>query len=238
MRTGGLDIVGRLRGHKIAVGALTGGVAAVIAVIAALSTNGLPFLPGYELVTTLPPGAPTLRTGVDVRIAGTSAGVITKVTPTRDARQRVRFKLRTHPVGADAAITVRLTSPAGGRYLDIDRGTLHGPTLASGAAIPASRVRFTEDLPTVFEDFSRRALKESQHAVGLAGNGVLGRGQDLNRALDGAGETVSGSTALLRALAPRQDLPRLTRAAADTATALQGRTPGGAARLVARSADL
>jgi ABC-type transporter Mla subunit MlaD len=238
MRTGGLDIVGRLRGHKIAVGALTGGVAAVIAVIAALSTNGLPFVPGYELVTTLPPGAPTLRTGVEARIAGTSAGVITKVTPTRDGRQRVRFRLRTHPVGADASITVRLKSPAGGRYLDIDRGTLNGRTLKSGAVIPTSRVRFTEDLPTVFEDFSKRALNESRHAIGLAGNGVLGRGADLNRALDGAGQTVSGSAALLRAMAPGDDLPGLTRAAAVTSTALQGRTRDGAAGFVSHSADL
>jgi phospholipid/cholesterol/gamma-HCH transport system substrate-binding protein len=227
-----------LRSHKTAVGAVTGTVAALIAVIAALSTNGLPFLPSYELVTTLPAGAPTLRTGVDARIAGTSAGIVTKVTPTRDGRQRVRFKLRTHPVGADASITIRLKSPAGGRYLDVDRGTLSGPTLASGAVIPTSRVRFTEDLPTVFEDFSKHALDESRHAIGLAGNGVLGRGQDLNRALDGAGRTVSGSAALLRAMAPRQDLPALTRAAADTTTALQGRTPDGAARFVARNADL
>jgi ABC-type transporter Mla subunit MlaD len=238
MRLSSHDIIGWLRDHKTTVGALTGTVAALIAIVAALSTNGLPFLPSYELVTTLPAGAPTLRTGVEARIAGTSAGVITSVTPTRDGRQRVRFKLRTHPVGADASITVRLKSSAGGRYLDVDRGNLDGPTLASGATIPTSRVRFTEDLPTVFEDFSKRALKESQHAIGLAGNGVLGRGQDLNRALDGAGETVSGSAALLRAMAPRQDLPGLTRAAADTTTALQGRTPDGAGRFVARNADL
>jgi hypothetical protein len=99
-------------------------------------------------------------------------------------------------------------------------------------------VRFTEDLPTVFEDFSKRALKESQHAIGLAGNGFLGRGHDLNRALDGAGRTVSGSAALLRAMAPGDDLPGLTRAAADTATAFQGRTADGAAQFVAHSADL
>jgi phospholipid/cholesterol/gamma-HCH transport system substrate-binding protein len=238
MRTGGLDLVGRLRGHKTAVGAVTGGVAALIAVIAALSTNGLPFLPKYELVTTLPAGAPTLRTGVEARIAGTSAGVITKVTATRDGRQRVRFKLRKHPVGANASITVRLKSPAGGRYLDIDRGSLQGRTLPNGAEIPSSRVRFTEDLPTVFEDFSRRALKQAQHSIGLAGNGVLGRGADLNAALDGAGKTVAGGAALLRAMAPNEDLPALTRSAADTTTAMQGRTPGAAARFVGRSADL
>ena len=227
-----------LRSHTTAIGALTAGVALVVAIIAGMSANGLPFMPSYELQTTLPPGAPTLRTGVDVRIAGTSAGIVKNVTPTRDGRQRVRFKLRTHPVGRDASITIRLKSPAGGRYLDIDRGTLHGPTLKSGAVIPTSRVRFTEDLPTVFEDFSKRALKESQHSIGLAGNGFLGRGQDLNRALDGAGRTVSGSAALLRAMAPGDDLPGLTRAAADTATAFEGRTPNGAAEFVTRSADL
>jgi ABC-type transporter Mla subunit MlaD len=213
-------------------------VAGLIALIATMSTNGLPFLPAYELQTTLPPGAPTLRTGADVRIAGTSAGIVKNVTATRDGRQHVRFKLRTHPVGTDASITIRLKSPAGGRYLDVDRGTLHGPTLKSGAVIPTSRVRFTEDLPTVFEDFSKHALKESQHAIGLAGNGFAGRGQDLNRALAGAGRTVSGSAALLRAMSPGDDLPGLTRAAADTATAFQGRTPGGAAQFVTRSADL
>ena len=238
MRLSSHDIIDWLRRHKTAVGAATGTVAALIAIVAALSTNGLPFLPGYELETTLPAGAPTLRKGVEARIAGTSAGVITSVTPTRNGRQRVRFKLRTHPVGADASITVRLKSSAGGRYLDIDRGSLEGRTLASGDRIPSSRVRFTEDLPTVFEDFSKRALNESRHAIGLAGNGVLGRGRDLNRALDGAGQTVAGSAATLRAMAPGEDLPRLTSASADMTTALQGRTPDGAARFVARNADL
>ena len=228
----------RLRSHQTAIGALTAALALVVALIAGMSTNGLPFMPSYELQTTLPPDAPTLRTGVDVRIAGTSAGIVKSVTPTRDGRQRVRFQLRTHPVGSDASITVRLKSSAGGRYLDIDRGNLHRATLANGAVIPTSRVKFTEDLPTVFEDFSKHALKESQHAIGLSGNGVLGRGQELNRALDGAGQTVSGSAALLRAMAPGEDLPRLTSAAADMATAFQGRTPNGAANFVTHSADL
>ena len=93
-------------------------------------------------------------------------------------------------------------------------------------------------MPAAREDFSKRALKESQHSIGLAGNGFLGRGQDLNRALDGVDETVSGSAALLRAMAPGEDLPGLTRAAADVATAFQGRTPDGAGQFVAHSADL
>ena len=227
-----------MRRHQTAIGALTAGVALLIAIFAGMSTNGLPFTGGYELETTLPAGAPTLRKGAEARIAGTSAGVITKVSTTPGGRQRVRFKLRQNPVGADASITVRLKSSAGGRYLDVDRGSLKGRTLPSGAVIPSSRVRFTEDLPTVFEDFSKRALKESQHSIGLAGNGLLGRGRDLNRGFDGVGATVGDSAKLLRAMAPGEDLPGLTRAAAATVTAFQGRTPDGAARFVSRSADM
>src|SRR6185312_4484819 len=65
MRFNSHDIIGWLRRHKTAVGALTGTVAGLIAIVAALSTNGLPFLSGYELETTLPAGAPTLRKGVE-----------------------------------------------------------------------------------------------------------------------------------------------------------------------------
>lgn len=237
MRTHHPSLIDRMRRHQIALGAVTGIVALVVAVLAAMSTNGLPLVPAYELEATLPPGAPTLRTGAEARIAGTSAGVITDVTATPDGRQRLRFKLRTHPVGRDASITVRLKSPAGGRYLDVDRGTLSGPTMASGDEIPLARIRFTEDLPTVFEDFSRSALEESKHAIGLAGNGVLGRGPELNRALDGVDTTVAGGTKLLRAMAPGDDLPGLTSGLGVVARAFGGRSQGDAARFTTASAD-
>jgi ABC-type transporter Mla subunit MlaD len=232
------DLVTSLRAHQGAVGALVVLAAALVTVLAMKSTNGIPLLPKYELQATLPKGAPNVRVGGEVRIAGQNAGVLTRVGRAPNGAQHVRLTLRQHPVGRDARLTLRLRAPVGQHYLALDRGNFTGDPAPSGATIAPGNVRFTDDLPTVVEDFSVRALGQAKRSIQLGGSGVLGRGAELNRSLDGLDQTVADTTSLLRAAAPGHELPDLVRGAATTATALQGRAPDDLGRLVTASGRL
>jgi ABC-type transporter Mla subunit MlaD len=224
-----------LDGHR-RLGAAVAAVVVALAVIAVMSTNGPPLVPTYELTATLPADAPTLRAGSEVRIAGRHAGLVKAVEPLTAGRQRVRFTVRDHPVGRDARLTVRLRAPAGRHYLDLDRGDPRRP-LADGGAIAAGRVGVTEDLPTVVRDFDARALAQMRRAIGLVGGGVLGRGDDLGRGLEGLDTTLRDTAALARAATRGRALGALVRDAATTARALRGQHTGDLARLTTASAS-
>lgn len=223
-----------LDGHR-ALGAAVAAVVVALAAIAVLSTNGVPFVPTYELTATLPADAPTLRAGGEVRIAGRHAGLVKEIDPLPGGRQRVRFTVRDKPVGRDARLTVRLRAPAGRHYLDLDRGDVRRP-LADGAAIRADRVGVTEDLPTVVRDFDARALAQMRRAIGLVGGGVLGRGDDLSRGLQALDGTLRDTTTLARAFAGERALAPLVRDGATTARALRGRRGGDLGRVTTASA--
>lgn len=228
---------GRRRKSDLVAGSVTAVLVLLLAGVAALSTNGLPFLPQYRLHALLPAGAPPVRVGTDVRSLGRHAGVVTAVRR-RGVQQAVTLRLTVHPAGRDARVTVRLKSPAGGRFLDVDLGDTRAGTLPGGAWVDPKRVTFTEDFPTVVSDFSARALRDAEHGIGLTGNGLLGRGGDLNRAAAGAGTTLRRTTSVLHALTPGRDLPAVTRGTAGLADALRGRARGDIAGFVTSNADL
>lgn len=223
--------------RQLLLGTITLLVVVALAVLAAVSTNGLPFVPRYHLRAVLPTGAPAIRVGTDVRSAGRHVGVVSDVRRS-GLRQDVGLRLDIHPAGRDASVTLRLKSPAGGRFLDVDLGNTHTGTLRDGATVDPARVHYTEDFPTIVSDFSKHALDNSKHGIQLTGGGLLGRGGDLNRAFAGAGTTLRRTTSLIDAFSPGQDLPALTRGTGDLTSALQGRSSGDIAGFVSANADL
>lgn len=233
-----VSLTERLRRHQLATGAVIALVAAALAAVAFRSTNGIPFLPGYTVHTTLPAGTPSVVPGTDVRVAGLYAGTVTSVTTTADHRQLLQLSIRIHPIGRNARLTLRSKSPAGNSYLALQRGNYLQEPLATGGVIPSAADAYVESLPEVIAGFRRSALNDLGLSIRLAGAGVLGRGLDLNRALDGVGSTVGDTAALLRALTPGSDLTTLTRDAGVTVRALQGQGPDDAGRLATAAANL
>jgi ABC-type transporter Mla subunit MlaD len=219
-------------------GALIAAFAVIVAGVAALSTNGLPFTSRYHLRAMVPPGAPTLRTGIEVRLNGASAGIVDEVKPARDGGQDVDLRLRISPVGSDGRLIVRMRSAAGQHYLELRRGDYRDQPLDSGASLPADRVSYMEDFPTVVQDFSRRALSETQRALRLGGEGFLGRGRDLNESFRDIDSTMRDTKTVLRAAAPGEALPALIRGLSATTAALQGKERDDAGRATTATARL
>ena len=238
MRAGRLPLIDRLLSHQLACGLAVAIAGLAVATIALLSTHGPPWAAAYQLHAPLPAGAPLIRPGTDVRIAGLYAGSVTAVRRTTGERQALTMRLSSGPVGANARATIRLRSAAGQFYVALDRGDYAEHPLHSGGTLAASNVRALEDLPTVVADFGKRALRDQSSTLRLLGGGLLGNGDDLNRGADGLDATVRRTTGLLRAATPGDALPRLIHQGSVTLEALGGRRPGDAGRLTTASADV
>jgi ABC-type transporter Mla subunit MlaD len=208
-----------------------------LTIVAAVSTNGIPFVPHYTLEVTLPRNAPPLRPGAQVRVAGLISGLVQTVAATADG-QRVTFSLGggAQPVGRDVSLTVRLQSPAGQHYLAIDRGAFRRSPLPSGAVIPSTQVRRTDDLLDVIQGFDRTALADLADTTRFVGDGFAGRGVELNASLAGLDVTAARLTRIIRASTPGRDLTGLLQAAALTAQGLEGQEPADPGRLTTASA--
>jgi len=210
----------RLR-RDVRRGLLVLAVVVAIAVLATISTNGVPGTSGMTVGAELPPSAPALRAGVEVRIAGRAAGVVRGVRTRPDGGQAVELSLREGDVGRDARLAVRMRSPAGQQYLALDPGRA---SAADGPVrIPRARVTVAEDLVTVIEGIDRRTLDRAAAAARLAGTAVAGRGAGLRPALRGLDRTLADTTTVLRALRSGDDVARLARTGGGTLDALAGR---------------
>jgi ABC-type transporter Mla subunit MlaD len=239
MRARRRTIIDRLKAHQLGLGVALALFAGAVTAIAALSTNGVPFLPTYSVQTTLPLGAPNVRVGSDVRIAGVYEGSVASDVRSPDGGQLVRLNLRVSPIGRDARLEVRLASAAGGAYyISLQRGDYSHDPLPTGGTIPTRHDGYTESLTTVIEGFTKAALADGARSVQLAGAGLYDRGAALNQALDGLGTTVLDATAVLRAASPQTDLTTLVRNAGATAQALRGAGSDDAGRLTTAAADL
>jgi phospholipid/cholesterol/gamma-HCH transport system substrate-binding protein len=227
-----------LRRHELGFGTVLATLIVAITALAVVSTNGLPLVPARALHATLPAGAPALRAGDEVRVAGRRVGLVKDVGRTADGRQRVRFTTGGAGAGRDARLTVRLRSPAGGWYLALERGDTGGGRLPDGASIDPANVTYAEDLPAVVDGLGHAALRNLAGSLRLTGAGVAGRGESLNRSLDRIDGTLRGTTGLLRAATPGDALPALVRGTGRTAAALTGTAPDDAGRALTAAASV
>ncbi|HWI71156.1 MAG TPA: MlaD family protein, partial [Baekduia sp.] len=174
--------------NPVLIGAATTLVVLVAVFLAYNANNGLPFVPTYPLTADVPSAA-NLVEGNEVRIGGTRVGVVDKITPKQLANGRViaqlHLKLETtvKPLPKDSTILIRSKSALGLKYVELTKGKStagypDGATIPLKAATPAP-VEFDEFLST-FDDKTRKGAQ--QQLLGL-GNGLAGRGQDLNQAI-------------------------------------------------------
>jgi len=225
-----------MRARDLRVGAALCVVLTALTVLAILSTNGVPGLPSTTLRATLPAGSPAIRVGDEVRVAGRRTGLVLDVQRAAGGGQRVRLRTDAGRVGRDARLTVRLRSPAGGRYLALQRGNHQHAPLPDGGEITAANVRFTEDLPAVVDGLGHATLHNLSAATRLAGAGLDGRGGALNDALVDVDRTVSGLKSLLRAASADGALAPLVRGIGSTAGSLTGRERDDAGRALSAAA--
>jgi phospholipid/cholesterol/gamma-HCH transport system substrate-binding protein len=171
--------------------------------ISTVAINGVPWASPYQLRVELPPGAPLLTGGDDVRIDGERVGQVSSVSLAHGSRTVAVATLSLTsggPVHAGASARIRPRGLAGAVYVDLDPGPATARALPSGRLLRtvSGGVQLT-DVIAGFDASSRRALGT---VLTQAGAGVAGRGVGVNEALSGAPKLLSDLTAVLRALSP------------------------------------
>lgn len=223
---------GRARAHRRARRELWLGVAvlAVLAVAGWLSTvaiSGLPWSSPDEVRISLPPGAPLLTAGDDVRIGGERVGQVQSVALAAGSADHAlaTLSIGSYRIGAGASARVRPRGLAGAVYVDLSPGDVRRP-LRSGAVISAAGSVQLTDVIAGFDASAGRAMGQ---VVSGYGTGFAGRGASINSALAGAPPLLSDVAAVLRAVRPQPGA--LAGAIGDATTVGGALSPPGSAAL-------
>ena len=215
------------------------GLAVLLAVglaayLSTISISGLPWSSPYEVRIALPPGAPLLHAGDDVRIGGERAGQVKSVALAIDRRTVAVATLSLgagYRIGGGAGARIRPLGLAGAVYVDLDPGNIGRPR-PSGSLIQAAAGVQVTDLIGAFDLATRRALQEvlTGYGTGLAGRGVQ------------AGNAIARAPGLLANLtATAHDLTAtpgsLTRAIGDSTTLARALAPPGSDTLASDAGE-
>jgi virulence factor Mce-like protein len=175
-------------GSPVLVGALTV-LITVVAVFLAYNANaGLPFVPTYDLNAQLP-NAAGLVAGNDVRIGGHRVGTVDGIKAVDEsnggAYALIAMKLdkAVEPLPIDTRVLVRARSALGLKYVELTPGVAQagfraGDTLSLSSATP--RPVEIDQVFNIFDAKTRIGIRRSLEGFG---NGLSGRGQDLNETI-------------------------------------------------------
>jgi virulence factor Mce-like protein len=209
--------------NPVLIGAATVLVIIVAVFLAYNANNGLPFVPTYQLKAELP-NAASLVKGNEVRVGGTRVGAIDDINAVVDkdghskAVITMQLERSIEPLPVDTTVLVRSRSVLGLKYVQLTKGN-SSKGLADGATIPLRQARpqpveFDEFLST-FNDPTRKAIEENTREFG---DGLAGRGADLNRLFQALAPLLRDIQPALRNLSnPETRLDRLFRALGRTA---------------------
>jgi hypothetical protein len=215
-----------LERRTLAVGFGVVAVGAVLAVVAWLSTLGLPFQGSYPFTVVLPASTPPISKGAEIRIAGKIAGNVTRVEPT-PTTLRVNAFVRSSfgPLGRGASVHVGVLLGTTLVYLVVNPGDGRHP-LPPGTVIPENRVTTSSTLPQALETFDTATRAALARDITVVGEGWVGRGAQTNSAIADQRVDYAYGTPLLRALVPVKGvLADATAAAATVSRAVLGTRP-------------
>lgn len=190
----------------------------VVGVFLAYNANkGLPFVPTYDVNVHVPSGA-DLVVGNDVRVGGDRVGVVNSIKPVRDKNGHVsailglKLDKTVDPLAANSTVIVRPRSALGLKYVEITPGTSK-KTLAAGDTLPLSQARPRPvEIDQVFNIFNKPTRTGIQQTLTGFGNGLAGRGPDLNLAISAFRPLVDNLQPVMANLAsPQTALARLFR---------------------------
>jgi phospholipid/cholesterol/gamma-HCH transport system substrate-binding protein len=218
-RRGGASIAA----NPVLIGAATTLVVIVAVFLAYNANSGLPFVPTYELKADVPSAANLVK-GNDVRIGGTRIGSVTAIAPQQHpdgsvtALLTLKMETSVKPLPVDSTVVVRSVSALGLKYVEITRGTSQ-QGFSDGATIPLRNARPEPvEIDQVLNTFDDRTRAASQSNLTEFGNGLAGRGQDLNRTIEDLNPLLTTLTPVMRNLSsPATELSRFATALGRTA---------------------
>jgi virulence factor Mce-like protein len=149
--------------------------------VAEESYNGLPFISYRSLYASLP-NIGHLQTHDAVQIAGVKVGQVLR-TSARNGRALVELQL-THvkPLPVDTQVLVRDNGLLGDRDVELVPGTSN-KLLANGATVSGTASDYYPSLPDTLDLFDAKTRGALGQMIGGLGEGVLGRGTQLNQAI-------------------------------------------------------
>ncbi|MSX01867.1 MAG: MCE family protein [Actinobacteria bacterium] len=209
--------------NPVLIGAVTVLVLVVLVFLAYNANNGLPFVPSYDVKVEVPNAAGLVK-GNEVRVGGTRVGVITLIEPSTQpdgavtALLTLKLNSVVEPIPDDTTVMIRPRSALGLKYVQLTRGPSkqglpNGGTLSIAQARP-DPVEI-DDFFNMFDEPTRRA---SQANLTWFGNGVAGRGSDLNIAVQDLKPFFDSITPLMKNLSSSEtDLTGFVRGLAQSA---------------------
>jgi virulence factor Mce-like protein len=177
-----------MAGSPVLVGALTVLVVIVAVFLSYNANKGLPFVPTYNVSAQLP-NAAQLVAGNEVRVGGFRVGVVDTITPKRRSDGStyavISMKLQTdvEPLPIDSKLIVRSRSALGLKYVQITPGSA-GKGFRAGSTIPLSNANPRPvEIDQVLNTFDLKTRTGARKSLEGLGNGLAGRGQDLNEVI-------------------------------------------------------
>jgi virulence factor Mce-like protein len=189
----------RQRTVLLTAGSLAILVAFALLYVALKSPTGIPLKP-YYTVSAQFRSVGTLETGADVTVAGRLVGQVVdlrtvKGVPTIDLQMNPGTKHL--PVGTTARIRPR--GLLGAEYIDLSPSSAQ-QTIRNGGVIPVADTSAAEQLTDVIAGLTAPARRNLQEMINGFGDGLLGRGPELNQTLSTAPSTMKNLTSGLNPL--------------------------------------
>jgi phospholipid/cholesterol/gamma-HCH transport system substrate-binding protein len=223
--------VASLAGSPVLVGALTVLVVVVAVFLSYNANKGLPFVPTYDLTAEVPNAAQLVK-GNEVRVGGFRVGVVDDISAKRTAAGstfaalHMKLDKTVEPLPVDSTILVRARSALGLKYVEIDPGTAK-MGYRQGDTVPLSQATpHTVDIDQVLNTFDLPTRQGSRNNLIGIGDGLTGRGADLNTAIQVAPQLLGNLEPVMTNLADTRTrlkalFPALERAASIVRPAAQ-----------------
>jgi ABC-type transporter Mla subunit MlaD len=191
------------RGFLLAVGTIGIAFAVLLAWIGYDAPNKIPGRSYYTLRAELHQ-ADNLTSHYQVRIAGHLVGqVLNPRVHNGNALVDLQMEKGVGPLLSDTTIRVRPRSPIGVRFVELHPGT-KGTPLGNGALLPASHASAALPLDTALSTLDPETRARTRDLLGQLGEGVAGRGEDINRGLLNGGPAIDEATRVTSAIAARK----------------------------------
>jgi virulence factor Mce-like protein len=220
-----------LAASPLLIGAITTLIVVVAVFLSYNANNGLPFVPTYNIKVELPQ-ASGLQPANQVRIAGTRVGIVSSLSPHENPRTGrltaiadLQLEKKVEPLPADTRAVVQSVSTVGLKYLELEKGSSH-ETLKAGRTIPIAQTREPVNLEELFNMFDKPTRTAIKINTNNFGDGLAGRGLDLNETIHELRPLVTQAIPVLHNLALpetglRELFVALDRAASQTAPVAQ-----------------
>lgn len=183
-----------------AIGVLA--IAVALTWFAIVAPRGVPGV-SYRYLDAQFADASNVPVASEVRIAGRRVGQVTRTERTGGlATLRLQLEPDTEPMRSGTTARIRLKGLLGGKFVELTPGS-SGPELADGATLPVGRTSNAADLLDVIQGLDEPTRVNLQSVVRGLGNGLAGRGRQLNDMLRQAPAVFAGNTAFADAVLDR-----------------------------------